>query len=133
MKIIASVEDAQVIGMILAHLEQTKAGEGFSGDLATAHRARGPRRGSGSSSQLSTPGVPEPLARRGRLCPRHPVLRESHPQWIVLFGELLEARQPMHVSIHIILLDGIPVAELITGVFGERLYALHCISCSMNR
>lgn len=50
-----------------------------------------------------------------------------HPLWIPWFRELLEARQPMRVSIHIILLDGIPVAGLITGAFGEGLYALHIV------
>jgi hypothetical protein len=34
----------------------------------------------GVRSQLSTPSVPEPRARRGRLCPWHPALRESQPQ-----------------------------------------------------
>jgi hypothetical protein len=41
-KIIASIEDPAVIGRILAHLEQTRQASGSSGDLTTAHRARGP-------------------------------------------------------------------------------------------
>jgi hypothetical protein len=32
----------QVIGRILAHLEQTKPASGSAADLTTAHRARGP-------------------------------------------------------------------------------------------
>ena len=41
-RIIASIEDPQVIGRILAHLEQTKPASGSAADLTTAHRARGP-------------------------------------------------------------------------------------------
>jgi hypothetical protein len=41
-KIIASFEDPQVIGRIRAHLEQTRQASGSSGNLTTAHRARGP-------------------------------------------------------------------------------------------
>jgi hypothetical protein len=41
-RIIASVEDPAVIGRILAHLGQTRQTSGSSGDLTTAHRARGP-------------------------------------------------------------------------------------------
>jgi hypothetical protein len=41
-RIIASIEDPQVIGRILAHLEQTKQARGAVADLTTAHRARGP-------------------------------------------------------------------------------------------
>ncbi len=50
-----------------------------------------------------------------------------HPQWAGYFGDLLAAGQPMHVSIHILLLDGTPVAGLITGAFGAGLYALHIV------
>jgi hypothetical protein len=49
------------------------------------------------------------------------------PHWNASFGELLEAHQPMLVSIHIVLLDGVPVAGLITGAFGEGLYALDIV------
>lgn len=41
-KIIASMEDPQVIGKILAHLEPTEQARRSAADLATAHRARGP-------------------------------------------------------------------------------------------
>ncbi len=48
-----------------------------------------------------------------------------HPRWPDYFGGLLTERQPMHVFMHILLLDGVPVAGLITGAFGQGLYALH--------
>ncbi|MCK6372426.1 MAG: hypothetical protein L6Q83_14080, partial [Gammaproteobacteria bacterium] len=41
-RIIASIEDPQVIGRILAHLEQIKRRRATPADAATAHRARGP-------------------------------------------------------------------------------------------
>lgn len=41
-RIIASIEDPQVIGRILAYLEPTKPASGSAADLTTAHRARGP-------------------------------------------------------------------------------------------
>jgi hypothetical protein len=41
-RIIVSIEDPQVIGRILAHLEQTRQASGSAADLTTAHRARGP-------------------------------------------------------------------------------------------
>ncbi len=48
-----------------------------------------------------------------------------HALWADHFADLLAARQPMHVAMHILLLDGVPVAGLITGAFGAGLYALH--------
>jgi hypothetical protein len=50
-----------------------------------------------------------------------------HPQRVGYIGSLLEAKQPMQVSIHILLLDGIPIAGLITGAFLKGLYALHIV------
>jgi hypothetical protein len=50
-----------------------------------------------------------------------------HPQWVECFKGLLDARQPMRVSIQILLLDGVPIAGLITGAFMQGLYALHII------
>jgi hypothetical protein len=41
------------------------------------------------------------------------------------FRGLLGADQPMRVSIHLLLLDGVPIAGLINGTFLEGLYALH--------
>jgi hypothetical protein len=41
-RIIASIEDPQVIGRILAHLEPTEQARGSPADLTSAHRARGP-------------------------------------------------------------------------------------------
>ncbi len=38
---------------------------------------------------------------------------------------LMDGGQPMRVAIHVLLLDGVPIAGLITGAFGNGLYALH--------
>ena len=51
-----------------------------------------------------------------------------HPHWTEYFKGLLEAHQPMRISIHVLLLDGVPVAGLITGAFEQGLYALHIVS-----
>jgi len=48
-----------------------------------------------------------------------------YPQWVEYFKGLLDARQPMRVSIQLLLLDGVPVAGFISGAFMKRLYALH--------
>ena len=40
---------------------------------------------------------------------------------------LLEAQQPMKVSIQVLLIDGVPVAGLINGAFRGGLYALHMV------
>jgi hypothetical protein len=50
-----------------------------------------------------------------------------HPQRIAYFRSLLEPRQPMRVSIHLLLMDGVPVAGLISGAFERSLYALHIV------
>lgn len=47
-----------------------------------------------------------------------------HPCRIAYFRSLLEANQPMQVTIQLLLLDGVPVAGLINGAFGDGLYAL---------
>jgi hypothetical protein len=47
------------------------------------------------------------------------------PKWVEYYKGLLGARQPMHVSIHVLLLDGMPIAGLINGSFQKGLYALH--------
>jgi hypothetical protein len=41
-RIIAGIDDPQVIGKILAHLEQIERRRAAPADAATAHRARGP-------------------------------------------------------------------------------------------
>jgi hypothetical protein len=46
-------------------------------------------------------------------------------KWVEYTKGLLGARQPMHVSIHVLLLDGVPIAGLINGSFQKGLYALH--------
>lgn len=50
-----------------------------------------------------------------------------HPQRIEYFAGLLSPRQPMQVSIHVLLLDGLPIAGLISGAFMGGLYALHIV------
>ena len=50
-----------------------------------------------------------------------------HPKRIAYFQALLGAQQPMRVSIHVLLLDGVPIAGLINGAFMGGLYALHIV------
>lgn len=50
-----------------------------------------------------------------------------HPRRIEYFRRLLDADQPMRLTIQLLLLDGVPVAGLITGAFGDGLYALHIV------
>jgi hypothetical protein len=50
-----------------------------------------------------------------------------HPSRIAYFEALLGPQQPMRVSIHILLQDGMPVAGLICGSFLDSLYALHIV------
>jgi CelD/BcsL family acetyltransferase involved in cellulose biosynthesis len=50
-----------------------------------------------------------------------------YPQWVEFFKGLLDARQPMRVSIQVLLLDGVPIAGLINGEFMKGLYALHMV------
>lgn len=50
-----------------------------------------------------------------------------HPRRVEYFKGLLDAQQPMRVSIQILLLDGIPIAGLISGAFMKGLYALHIV------
>src|SRR5262245_55603373 len=47
-----------------------------------------------------------------------------HPRSISFFRGLLDERQPMRVSIDILLLDGAPIAGLISGAFDRCLYLL---------
>ena len=51
-----------------------------------------------------------------------------HSQWGDYFQGLLKPHQPMRISIHLLLLDGVPIAGLITGAFERGLYALHIVS-----
>lgn len=48
-----------------------------------------------------------------------------HPERIEYINGLLDATQPMQVSIQLLLLDGRPIAGLINGAFMQGLYALH--------
>jgi len=50
-----------------------------------------------------------------------------HPKRIEYFLGLLEPRQPMRLSIHLVLLNGLPIAGLVTGTFDSNLYALHIV------
>jgi hypothetical protein len=50
-----------------------------------------------------------------------------HPKWVEYYKGLLGAQQPMRVSIHVLLLDGVPIAGLINGSFEKGLYALHIV------
>lgn len=52
---------------------------------------------------------------------------ERSPKRVEFFRRLLDADQPMRVSIRLLLLDGIPIAGLMNGRFGSRLYALHIV------
>ncbi len=49
------------------------------------------------------------------------------PRWVEYFRSLLDAQQPMRVSIQVLLLDGVPIAGLISGAFMKGLYALHMV------
>jgi hypothetical protein len=52
---------------------------------------------------------------------------DRNPERIEYFKGLLDARQPMRISIQILLLDGVPIAGLICGAFKKGLYALHIV------
>lgn len=58
---------------------------------------------------------------------RTDVAISRHPQWVDYYQGLLDRHQPMRLSIHVLLLDGIPIAGLITGAFQRGLYALHIV------
>jgi CelD/BcsL family acetyltransferase involved in cellulose biosynthesis len=46
---------------------------------------------------------------------------------IDFFNGLMDARQPMRISILVLLLNGIPIAGLVCGAFMGGLYALHIV------
>jgi len=46
-------------------------------------------------------------------------------RWIDYFTGLMDPAQPMRMTIQVLLLDGLPVAGLISGAFDRGLYALH--------
>ena len=50
-----------------------------------------------------------------------------HPNWLEYYQGLLGAQQPMQVSIHILLLENVPIAGLINGAFEKGLYALQTV------
>lgn len=47
-----------------------------------------------------------------------------HEKRMRFFRALLSPEQPMRISIDVLLIDGVPVAGLINGHFGDRLYAM---------
>ena len=48
-------------------------------------------------------------------------------QWIPYYNGLMGGGQPMRVAIQVLVLDGVPIAGLITGAFDKGLYALHTV------
>lgn len=48
-------------------------------------------------------------------------------QWVEYYTGLMDGGQPMRVAIQVLLLDGVPIAGLITGAFGKGLHALHMV------
>lgn len=48
-------------------------------------------------------------------------------KWLAYYRGLMQPAQPMQLSIQLLLLDGLPIAGLINGAFGEGLYALHIV------
>ena len=48
----------------------------------------------------------------------------QRPQRVEYFKGLLDPRQPMRVSIQVLLLDGVPIAGMITGAFEQGMYAI---------
>lgn len=48
-------------------------------------------------------------------------------QSVDYYTGLMDAAQPMRVWIQVLLLDGVPIAGLISGAFGKGLYALHIV------
>ena len=55
---------------------------------------------------------------------RTDVAFEGVDRRIEFYRELMEPGQPMRITIHVLLLDGVPIAGLITGIFAGGLYAL---------
>lgn len=51
----------------------------------------------------------------------------QHACWTDYFRGLLDPHQPMRITIHVLMLDGVPIAGLITGAFQRGLYALHIV------
>ncbi|MDO8597456.1 MAG: GNAT family N-acetyltransferase, partial [Sulfuricaulis sp.] len=50
---------------------------------------------------------------------------DRNPERVAYLKGLLDARQPMRLSIQLLLLDGIPIAGLIVGAYKQGLYALY--------
>jgi hypothetical protein len=50
-----------------------------------------------------------------------------NPRRIEYFRGLLDARQPMKISIQVLLLDGMPIAGIVSGIYLHGLYALQMV------
>lgn len=48
-------------------------------------------------------------------------------QWTEYYAGLMDAAQPMRIGIQVLLLDGVPIAGTINGVFCKGMYALHTV------
>lgn len=51
----------------------------------------------------------------------------SDPQRLAYYWGLMQADQAMQIHVQVLLLDGVPIAGLISGSFGRGLYALHIV------
>lgn len=51
----------------------------------------------------------------------------SRPRSAAFLLGLMEPAQPMRVVVQVLLLDGMPIAGLIGGLFGQGLYAMHIV------
>lgn len=51
----------------------------------------------------------------------------SDPQRLAYYLGLMAPEQAMQIHLQVLLLDGVPIAGLISGAFGKGLYALHIV------
>jgi hypothetical protein len=82
-----------------------------------------------SSSPLATPALFElylGIEQRSWKAQAQAGIARS-PVRVAYSRSLLDADQPMRVSIQLLLFDGVPIAGLINGAFGDGLYALHIV------
>ena len=49
------------------------------------------------------------------------------PRSLAYYARLMEPGQPMRIRIHVLIMNGIPIAGLISGSFAKGLYALHIV------
>ena len=48
-------------------------------------------------------------------------------RWTAYYASLIDEAQPMRMVIQVLLLDGVPIAGMISGAFDNGLYALHTV------